>query len=333
MKLSSNEGAFGPSPAAIEAYRTAAAEMHRYPDGDAKKLREAIGRRHGLDPARIVCGSGSDELLYLLARCYAGPGDEILTHAHAFSMYPIIAKVVCATLVAAPEKKLTVDVDGMLRHVSPRTRAVYLANPNNPTGSYIPADELARLRAGLRDDILLVIDAAYAEYVTRNDYSVGWDLVDAGSNTVVTRSFSKAYGLGGARLGFAYCPPAIVDVLNRVRAPFNVSAGTQAAGIAALGDVEFIARVRDHNSIWLPWLTDAIRATGLVVHPSVANFILVEFPATGTHTAPAASQFLKSRGIIVRGTAVCDLPQCLRITIGREEEMRAVAEAIADFMR
>jgi histidinol-phosphate aminotransferase len=158
-------------------------------------------------------------------------------------------------------------------------------------------------------------------------------LVDAASNTVVTRSFSKAYGLGGARLGFAYCPPAIVDVLNRVRAPFNVSAGTQAAGIAALGDVEFIARVRDHNSIWLPWLTDAVRATGLVVHPSVANFILVEFPASGTHTAPAASQFLKSRGIIVRGTAVCDLPHCLRITIGREEEMRAVAEAIAEFMR
>jgi histidinol-phosphate aminotransferase len=332
MKLSSNEGAFGPSPRAIEAYRATAAELHRYPDGDATELRAAIGRRHGLDPDRIVCGAGSDELLYLLARCYAGRGDEILTHAHAFSMYPIIARVVCATPVAAPEIALTVDVDAMLARVSPRTRVVYIANPNNPTGSYIPANELARLREGLRDDVLLVVDAAYAEYVTRNDYSVGWELVDAGANTVVTRSFSKAYGLGGARLGFAYCPPAIADVLNRVRAPFNVSRGTQAAGVAALDDVEFIARVRDHNSTWLPWLSDAVRSTGLVVHPSVANFALVEFPETGPHTAQAAANFLKARGIIARGTAVCGLPQCLRITIGLEEEMRAVADAVAEFM-
>jgi histidinol-phosphate aminotransferase len=332
MKLSSNEGAFGPSPRAIEAYRATASELHRYPDGDATALRQAIGRRHGVNPDRVVCGAGSDELLYLLARCYAGPGDEILTHAHAFSMYPIIAKVVCATPVAAPETNLTVDVDSMLAHVSKRTRAVYIANPNNPTGSYIPADEVARLRAGLRDDILLVVDAAYGEYVTRNDYSAGYELVEAGANTVVTRSFSKAYGLGGARLGWAYCPPAIADVLNRVRAPFNVSRGTQAAGVAALEDVEFIARVRDHNSIWLPWTANRIRATGLTVHPSVANFVLVEFPAGGPHAAEAAAKFLKSRGIIARGTAVCDLPRCLRITIGREDEMRAVGEAVTDFM-
>jgi histidinol-phosphate aminotransferase len=332
MKLSSNEGAFGPSPKAIEAYRATAAELHRYPDGDATALRQAIGRRHGVNPERVVCGAGSDELLYLLARCYVGPGDEILTHAHAFSMYPIIARVVCGTPVAAPETDLTVDVDAMLAHVTERTRAVYLANPNNPTGSYIPAGELARLRAGLRDDILLVVDAAYGEYVTRNDYSVGYELVEAGANTVVTRSFSKAYGLGGARLGWAYCPPAVADVLNRVRAPFNVSRGTQAAGVAALEDIEFIARVRDHNAIWLPWTANRIRAAGLTVHPSVANFVLVEFPTGGPHAARAASKFLKSRGIIARGTAVCGLPQCLRITIGREEEMRAVVEAVTDFM-
>jgi histidinol-phosphate aminotransferase len=220
----------------------------------------------------------------------------------------------------------------MLAHVSSRTRVVYIANPNNPTGSYIPASELERLRAGLRDDILLVVDAAYAEYVTRNDYAVGWEVVDGGENTVVTRSFSKAYGLGGARLGFAYCPPNIADVLNRVRAPFNVTRATQAAGVAGLEDIEFIARVRDHNATWLPWLSGAIRSTGLVVHPSVANFALVEFPATGPHTAAAAANHLKARGIIARGTAVCGLPHCLRITIGLEEEMRAVAEAIADFM-
>ncbi len=332
IKLSSNEGALGPSPRAIAAYIDAAHQLHRYPDGGSNDLREAIGALHGLDPDRIVCGCGSDEVLYLVGRGYAGPGDEILYHEHAFIMYWLIALGVGATPVKAPEVDLTAHVDNMLDAVSERTRVVYIANPNNPTGSYISADELHRLRRGLREDILLVIDSAYAEYITRNDYSPGAELVGMGENTVMTRTFSKAYALGGVRLGWAYCPQAVADVLNRVRGPFNVSLPAQAAGIAALEDSSFLAVSRDHNSTWLPWLSERIAATGLTVYPSIANFILVSFPDDAAHDAAAAIAFLNERGIIPRETVANGLPGCIRITIGTEAENRAVAAAFDEFM-
>ena len=336
IKLSSNEGALGPSPAAVAAYREAAAQIHRYPDGGAVALRSAIGARHGLDPDRIVCGAGSDEMLYLLARAYAGPGDQILTHAHAFVMYRLIAHTVGAQIVEAPETALTADVDALLAHAGPKTRIVYIANPNNPTGTFIDAHGLTRLRAGLAEDVLLVIDAAYAEYVMRNDYAAGVALVDAavddGANTVMTRTFSKIYALGGVRLGWAYCPPPIADVLNRVRPPFNVASPAQAAGIAALEDAAFIARSRDHNAAWLPWITDRVAAAGLKTTPSIGNFILVEFPRTPGRDSEAALQFLAGRGIIPRRTAANGLPGHLRITVGTEAEMRLLADAIDDFM-
>ncbi len=332
IKLSSNEGALGPSPKAIAAYIDAAHQLHRYPDGGSNDLREAIGALHGLDPDRIVCGCGSDEVLYLVGRGYAGPGDEILYHEHAFIMYWLIALGVGATPVKAPEVDLTAHVDNMLDAVSDRTRVVYIANPNNPTGSYISADELRRLRRGLREDILLVIDSAYAEYITRNDYSAGAELVEMGENTVMTRTFSKAYALGGVRLGWAYCPRAVADVLNRVRGPFNVSLPAQAAGLAALEDSPFLAVSRDHNSTWLPWLSERIAATGLTVYPSVANFVLVRFPDDAAHDAAAAIAFLNGRGIIPRETVANGLPGCIRITIGTEAENRAVAAALDEFM-
>ncbi len=332
IKLSSNEGALGPSPKAVEAYTNAARTLHRYPDGGSTDLRAAIGARNGLDPGRIVCGAGSDEVLYLLGRGYAGPGDEILYHEHAFIMYWLIALGIGATPVKAAEIELTAHVDTLLGAVTERTRVVYIANPNNPTGSYISADELHRLRDGLREDILLVIDSAYAEYITRNDYSPGAELVDATGNTVMTRTFSKAYALGGVRLGWAYCPQAVADVLNRLRGPFNVSAPAQAAGIAALGDTAFLAVSRDHNAAWLPWLAERIRATGLDVYPSVANFVLVRFPDDEAHNAAAAIQFLNERGIIPRETVANGLPGCIRITIGTEAENRAVAAALEEFM-
>ncbi len=332
IKLSSNEGALGPSPKAVEAYIDAARTLHRYPDGGSNDLRRAIAARHGLDPDRIVCGAGSDEVLYLLGRSYAGPGDEILYHEHAFIMYWLIALGIGATPVTAPEVDLTAHVDNMLDAVSDRTRVVFIANPNNPTGSYIAADELERLRAGLREDILLVIDSAYAEYITRNDYAAGVELVDAGDNTVMTRTFSKACALGGVRLGWAYCPQPVADVLNRVRGPFNVSAPAQAAGIAALEDTAFLAVSRDHNSAWLPWLSERIRATGLTVHPSVANFVLIRFPDDAGHNAAAAIEFLNNRGIIPRETVANGLAGSIRITIGTEAENRDVAAALAEFM-
>ncbi len=332
IKLSSNEGALGPSPKAVAAYRTVAETLHRYPDGGSVALREAIGARHGLDPDHIVCGAGSDEVLALLARAYAGPGDEVLFGEHAFTMYPLFTLSVGATPVTATEADYTVTVDAMLEKVTDRTRMIYVANPNNPTGTFVTKDEMTRLRDGLRDDILLVIDAAYAEYVTRNDYSAGIEMVDAGDNVVMTRTFSKIYAMGGMRLGWGYCPPAVVDVLNRIRPPFNVTSAAQAAGIAAVNDVEFITRSRDHNTAWLPWMEDRLAALGLDVVPSVGNFVLVRFPDEPGRNADAAMAYLNSRGIIPRSTASAGIPDGIRITIGLEEEMRATADAIADFL-
>lgn len=332
IKLSSNEGALGPSPGAVAAYRQAAAEMHRYPDGGCTGLRAAIGERFGLDPERIVVGAGSDELLCLLARAYCGPGDEVLHTEHGFLMYPIIARSVGARPVAVAEVALTADVDGLLGAVTGKTRMVYLANPNNPTGSYLAADEMRRLRSGLPDGVLLVIDAAYSEYVTRDDYSPGIELVDGGDNVVMTRTFSKIFAMGGLRLGWAYAPPATVGLLNRLRMPFNVTGPTQAAGTAALGDRAFVDETRAHNEKWRAFLAGALGGIGLEVSPSVANFVLVGFPAEAGRDAAAADAYLKTHGIITRRVDNYGLPACLRITIGLEHEMKATADALKEFM-
>jgi histidinol-phosphate aminotransferase len=336
IRLASNEGALGPSPRAMEAYRNAAAEVHRYPDGHSTALRDGLARLYGLDASRIVCGTGSDELLGLLTRAYAGPGDEVLYSAHGFLMYPISAKSVGATPVAAPEKGLKADVDALLAHVTERTKIVFIANPNNPTGSFLTTDEMRRLHAGLPEHVVLVIDAAYAEYVDRPDYTAGAELVEEFRNVVMTRTFSKIYALGGLRLGWAYCPPAIADVLNRVRGPFNVSSASQIAGIAAVEDQEFIERSRRHNDMWREWLAGRLTEMRLTVHPSIANFLLVSFAnasSDGNQAAESARQFLKARGILVRQMGGYGLPHCLRISIGTEEEMRAVADAVAAFLK
>ncbi|MEK9726012.1 MAG: histidinol-phosphate transaminase, partial [Rhodospirillaceae bacterium] len=332
IKLSSNEGALGPSPAAAASYAEIAQAIHRYPDGDCAELRRAIAEVHGLDAARIVCGSGSDELISLLCQAYAGPGDEVLYSRHGFLMYPISAKAAGATPVTAPETDLTADADALLAAVTERTRIVFLANPNNPTGTYIRTDELARLHAGLADDVLLVIDAAYAEYVERADYDAGAGLVEAHGNVVMTRTFSKIYGMGGMRLGWAYGPPEVIDVLHRVRGPFNVNAAAQAAGAAAVRDLAFTDKVRRHNAQWLPWTRDQLLTMGLSVTDSVGNFVLVCFQGLAEKTAEGADAFLKQNGIIVRRMAGYGLPECLRITIGTEDEMRAVVDTLARYL-
>ncbi|HEY1298926.1 MAG TPA: histidinol-phosphate transaminase [Stellaceae bacterium] len=331
IRLASNESALGPSQKAVAAYRALAGEIHRYPEGNAAELRETLGRRHNLDPARIVCGAGSDELIALLLRAYAGPGDEVIYSRHGFLMYPIGALAVGATPVAAPERDLTADVDALLARVTPRTRAVFIANPNNPTGTYLGAEEMARLHAGLPPSVLLAIDAAYAEFVNRNDYSPGVALVDRADNVVMLRTFSKIYALAGLRLGWAYCPPDVADVLNRVRGPFNASAPALAAGIAAVEDTEALARARAHNDRWLPWLSERLAALGLPLTPSVGNFVLPRFADEPGRNAEAAFTFLQSRGILTRKMAAYGLPQHLRITIGTGEEMEKVAAALGDF--
>lgn len=331
IKLSSNEGAFGPPPGAIAAIASAAKEAHRYPDGGATAIREAIGARFGLDPARIVCGNGSDELLALLILAYGGEGTEIVMSAHGFMMYDITGRWAGCRVIKVPEKNLTADVDGLLAAVGPRTRLLFLANPNNPTGSILPQSEVERLRAGLREDVLLVLDSAYAEYVTRPDYDPGVKLVDAGGNTVMCRTFSKIFGMGGMRLGWAYAPPAIVDVLSRVRGPFNVNAVAMAAGIAALAEPGWIEKNLAHNAEWRGKLTAAISALGIKVWPSEGNFLLLDF---GTpERAKAADAHLRSRGLILRAMGGYALPHTLRLTIGTAEENGLVIEALTDFCR
>jgi histidinol-phosphate aminotransferase len=332
VKLSSNEGALGPSPKAMEALKAMATEMHRYPDGGASDLRKAIGARFGLDPERIVCGAGSDELLGMLCRAFAGPGDEVLYSAHGFLMYAIAAKSCGATPVTAPEVALTAHVDNLLAAVTPKTKILFLANPNNPTGTYLPAQEVARLRAGLPAHVLLVIDAAYAEFVSRNDYTSGLELADQGDNTIVCRTFSKMYALGGLRLGWAYGPENIVGVLNRVRNPFNVSAAALVAGEAAIKDTAYADLCRGHNDYWLPWLSEKVAALGLDVVPSVGNFILVRFPKEPGKDAVAADAFLRSKGVIVRAMGAYGLGDSLRITIGTGEENQIVVDSLAEFL-
>ena len=332
IRLAANESPLGPSARACEAYASTGVGLNRYPDGGSTALREALAAHYGLEAERIVCGNGSDELIALLTRAYAGPGDEVLFTEHGFAMYPIATKAAGAIPIVAPETDLTADIDALLAMVSKRTRIVFLANPNNPTGSYVSAAEIVRLRENLPSGVLLVVDAAYAEYVSRNDYTSAAELVTPGGNVVMTRTFSKIYALAGLRLGWAYCPAAIADVLNRVRNPFNVTAPAQAAGLAALGDIAHLDRARSHNDIWLPRFTAGLEALGLEVAPSVANFLLVRFPNGGKHSAAAADKFLNSRGIIPRLVANYGLPQHLRITVGLQSEVEAVLAALKDFL-
>lgn len=327
-RLASNESPLGTSPRAVEAFKQTADSLHRYPDGGAGALRASLADHHRIDAAGIVCGNGSDELLALLAKCYAGPGDEVLISEFGFLIYPIATLSAGAAPVIAPEKNLRCDIDSMAARLSEKTRIVFLANPNNPTGSYITASEMRDLHGRLSAETLLVIDAAYAEYVTADDYGDGFDMVEEFDNVVVTRTFSKLYGLAGLRMGWAYCPAGVADVLNRVRGPFNVTAPSQAAACAALADQDHVARALDHNSRWLPWLTTALTELGLTVHPSVANFILVEFPGAAT----AARNHLLDHGLITREMDGYGLPDCLRIAIGLEEDMRAVVAACAEFL-
>ena len=332
FKLSANETPLGPSPKAIEAYKAAADHLEDYPEGTSRELRETIGRAFGLDPDRIICGAGSDELLNYLAHTYLGPGDEAIHTTHGFLVYPIATMSNGATNVIAPEKHYTADIDAILAAVTPRTKLVWLANPNNPTGTYVPFDEVKRLRAGLPPHVLLVIDAAYSEYVTRNDYEAGFEMVATTDNTVMTRTFSKIHGLASLRVGWMYGPENIIDAVNRIRGPFNVSTPASDAAIAALEDTAFQEASRAHNEKWRAWLTDEVTRLGLEVTPSVANFILIHFPQEKGKTAEEADAFLTRRGLILRALKNYKLPHALRMTVGTEEANRLVVAALAEFL-
>jgi histidinol-phosphate aminotransferase len=331
FKLSANETPLGPSPKAIAAYKAAADHLEDYPEGTSRVLREAIGRAYGLDPDRIICGAGSDEILNFLAHTYLGPGDEAIHTTHGFLVYPIATMANGAVNVVAPEKNFTADVDAILARVTARTKLVWLANPNNPTGTYVPFNEVKRLRASLPSHVLLVLDAAYSDYVSRNDYESGIELVATTDNTVMTRTFSKIYGLAALRIGWMYGPANIVDAVNRIRGPFNVSTPAMLAAVAAIEDTAHQERSRTHTETWRTWLTEEIGKLGLTVTPSVANFVLIHFPTATGKTATDADAFLTSRGLVLRALRNYQLPDALRMTIGTEEANRLVVEALAEF--
>jgi histidinol-phosphate aminotransferase len=331
-KLSSNETPLGASPEAIAAFKAQADHLELYPDGGSSALRDAIAEVYGLNAQRIICGNGSDEILELVARAYIGPGDEGIFTEHGFLVYKIAILAAGGTPVIAPEKDLATDVDAILARVTDRTKVVFLANPNNPTGTYVPFEEIRRLHAGLPPHVLLVLDAAYAEYVRRNDYEAGMELAATAENVLMTRTFSKIYGLAALRLGWAYGPAHLIDVLNRIRGPFNVSAAAQAAGIASVRDRAFVETAVAHNETWLPWVTSELEALGLTVTPSVGNFVLIHFPDTPGKTAAEADAYLSDRGCVLRSVAAYGLPAALRMSIGTEEANRAVIAELKAFL-
>lgn len=329
VKLSSNENPLGPSPRAVAAMAAAAGDAHRYPDPTARLLRGALADLHGLDPDRIVCGTGSDELLTLVAQAYAAPGDEVLYVRHGFMVYPIAARRCGALPVEAPDTNYTADVDAILAQVTGKTRVVYLANPNNPTGTVILRDAVRRLHAGLPSSVVLVLDAAYAEYIDHPDYDSGLDLAKTAPNVLHTRTFSKIYGLASERIGWATGPRAIIDTLNKIRAPFNVCTTGQAGAVAALSDTAWVAQAKAHNDHWRTRLTQAFSALGLNPVPSAANFILVHVPEGLGVSAAQANAYLEEHGVLVRYLPNQGLPDCLRISIGTEAENTRMLEVLS----
>ena len=332
-KLSSNESNLGPSPRAIEAYKAVSTELYRYPDGDQNDLRDAIAEVHGLDAAHIFCGNGSDEAIQLLTRAYVSPGDEVIVSQYSFVMARTHALTQGANVVVADEPNFTLSVDTILQKVTHKTRLVVIANPNNPAGTYIPKSDIERLADGLPSHILLILDGAYAEYVTKPDYSDGAFLVERSENVVMTRTFSKLYGLAGLRIGWAYCPENIVNTVQRIRTPFNTTAASLAAAEAAVRDTAYTQMVRDHNQKWLDRLAAGLTKAGLEVVPSVSNCFLLRFPMKGGKTADTAWHFLLDQGIITRPAIQAGGPEdCIRITIGLDHENQAVIDALSEFM-
>ena len=328
IKLSANESPLGASPAALAALQEADRSPEIYPEGTSRILREALGEVHGLDPERIVCGNGSDDLLHLLAQCYLGERDSAVMSRHGFNVYPIITMGASAEIIMAPERDYRADVDALLKAVTPNTRMLFLANPNNPTGTYLGGAELERLQARLRPDILFVLDSAYAEYVTAEDYDVGIDLVNANENVVMVRTFSKM-GLAASRIGWMYAPAHVVDVVNRIRGPFNVNRPAQFAGAAAARDIDFTVKLRAYNKRWRDWLSRALDGNAIRVIPSEGNFILALFD--DAETSRAAFQALFAEGLIVREIGVYGIDNGLRISIGPEPAMRRLVEILKAF--
>jgi histidinol-phosphate aminotransferase len=328
VKLSANENVLGSSPKARAAFAEAADQLQMYPDGRASLLRAAVADKFGLEPERLTFGQGTDEIFQLLNQVFLEPGDNIVQGEYGFSAYAIGARACQGEVRYAAEPNLRVDVDEILKAVDPRTRLVFLANPGNPTGTWIGRDEVARLHANLPPSVVLALDGAYAEFATDPAYDAGLDLARHADNVIVTRTFSKLHGLAALRVGWAYAPAPIAEAMDRIRLPFNISIPAQLAAVAALADDDFAARSVAHVEQWRPWLAQQLGGLGLeVVGPSGGNFLLVGVPGR----AAEVEAFLASRGLLVRGVGGYGLPDHLRITVGLEEHNRALIDALAAF--
>lgn len=332
IKLSSNESPLGPSPAAIKAYHDIGRTLYRYPDGAQTDLREAIGDVFALNPARIVCGNGSEELQLLLTRAFVSAGDEVIVSEHSFVMGRIHAAAQGAKVITAPEPQHRACADEILARITPATRMIMVASPNNPIGDYMRRQDLQRLVDGAPSNVIIIYDGAYADYVTEDDYDAGFGYADWAPNVVVTRTFSKLYGLAGLRIGWMYCHESVIDPVQRIRTPFNANIAAMAAAEAAVRDTAYAAKVREFNAAWLKKINSKLSSLGLDVYPTVANFYLIRFPKTGTQSAAAAGEFLLSRGIIPRPANAGGPAECLRITVGLDYENEAVLEALNEFM-
>ena len=333
IKLSSNESPYGAGNKVTKAYIAALAKLNRYPDSNCDKLKKAIAKKFSLDYKSIVCSNGSDELITLIAKSFAGAGDEILCTEHGFSYYRIAAIAAGANTKIAKEVNCSVNVDNILKQVTKRTKIIFLANPGNPTGTYLALGEIKKLCDQLPKKILLVLDGAYAEFVDKNDYDPGIRLVKKYSNVIMIRTFSKIYGLSGLRLGWAYCSTEISKILNRVRNPFNVNTAAQEAGIAALKDTKFIKKIAEKNIKIRNWVVSRLQARSLFIYPSVTNFILIRFPNDRKRNANATNKFLVRNGIILRKVDEYNLKNCLRLTIGRKIEMKTVVTKLERFLK
>jgi histidinol-phosphate aminotransferase len=332
IKLSSNESSFGPSPDTIAAFKSVADNLHRYPDGSQIQLRQTLADVHNLDVKKIVCGNGSEELIGLIVRSYISPGDEMLLSENHFIMCPIYGRAQGADVIFAPEKDYKIDVDALLERVSEKTRMIIVANPNNPTGTYISESEIRRLHAGLPENVLLLVDDAYAEYVTTDDYKTSLDMVDQYDNVVVTRTFSKIYGLAGLRIGWAYCPQSVLENIQRIRTPFNANSAAMAAAAAAVKDIEYVAMVREHTARWQKIIAERVTAMGINILASVTNFYLLDFGELPGKSGAGAAEFLESRGIIPRPTGSNSNTGYVRITVGLDHENETALKVLAEYM-
>ncbi|WP_207462261.1 histidinol-phosphate transaminase [Azospirillum sp. SYSU D00513] len=332
VDLSLTVNPLGPSPMALNAYRQNATQIHRYPDVRQEKLRRAIARRHGLDWNHIACTAGSDEMIHLVTQAFAGPGDEVLCHEYGYRGFLKAIRASGATPVVAAERDMMVDVEAMIDRANGKTKICFLANPNNPTGTYIPAEAVQRLRAGLPAHTLLVLDCAYAEFCRRTNYEDGTEIVESSDNVLMVRTFSKIHGLAGLRIGWGYGPAKVIDAVNQIRSPFNVGFAAQAAAIAALSDTEHERASLEHNDRWLPWLSKELSLIGLRVYPSACNFLLVRVPPDPSLGVQAVTEHLARRGILVKDVSDYGLTDCLRITVGREDENRALVDAFAEIL-